>query len=85
MTLLFAAIGESPYVGAKMEFMKLAMAKEGRPLQFAKSGEQAARVRKGGLVERCLSGALAKDVEGRWDISQWRDEIEKSIGSTTSS
>ena len=65
--------------------MKLAMAKEGRPLQFAKSGEQAARVRKGGLVERCLSGALAKDVEGRWDISQWRDEIEKLIGSTTSS
>ena len=85
VTLLFAAIGESPYVGAKMEFMKLSMAKEGRPLQFAKSGEQAARVRKEGLVERCLSGAMAKDVEARWDVSQWRDEVRKLIESTASS
>ena len=85
VTLLFAATGESPYVGAKMEFMKLAMAKEGRPLQFAKSGEQAARVRKGGLVERCVSGALAKDAEGRWDISQWREEVERLNEATTSS
>lgn len=85
VTLLFAAIGESPYVGAKMDFMKLSMAKEGRPLQFAKSGEQAARVRKEGLVDRCLSGALTKDAEARWDTNQWKDEVEKVIESTTSS
>ena len=81
VTLLFAAIGESPYAAAKMEVMKLSMAREGRPLQFAKSGEQAARVRTGGLVERCLAGALAKDAEARWEVTQWADEVEKLIRS----
>lgn len=80
VTLLFAAIGESPYASAKLEIMKLSMAKEGRPLQFAKSGEQAARVRKGGIVERCLAGALAKDVKARWGVAQWRHEVGKVLG-----
>ena len=81
VTLLFAAIGESPYAGAKMEIMKLGMAREGRPLQFAKSGEQAARVRTGGLVERCLAGALAKDDEARWGVMQWKEEVEMVVRS----
>ena len=79
VTLLFAAIGESPYAGAKMEVMKLSMAREGRPLQFAKAGEQAARVRKGGTVERCLSGAVAKDVAVRWGVERWREEVERVV------
>ena len=79
VTLLFAAIGESPYAGARMEVMKLSMAKEGRPLQFAKSGEQAARVRKGGIVERCLTGALSKDVQTRWDVARWEEEAAKVL------
>lgn len=79
VTLLFAAIGESPYAGARMEVMKLSMAKEGRPLQFAKSGEQAARVRKGGVVEKCLAGALAKDVSTRWDVARWGEEVARVL------
>ena len=79
VTLLFAAIGESPYAGARMEVMKLSMAKEGRPLQFAKSGEQAARVRKGGIVERCLAEALAKDVPMRWDVARWEEEAARVL------
>ena len=81
VTLLFAAIGESPYASAgKMEYMKLSMAKEGRPLQFAKAGEQAARVRKGGLVGRCLAGAMVKDVAARWDVEKWKEEVGKVLG-----
>ncbi|KAL8783415.1 MAG: hypothetical protein Q9195_009404 [Heterodermia aff. obscurata] len=80
VTLLFAAIGESPYAGAKMEMLKLSMAREGRPLQFAKSGEQAARVRKGGMVERCLGEAVAKDVRERWGVERWRGEVEEVVG-----
>ncbi|CAF9915198.1 MAG: hypothetical protein HETSPECPRED_002328 [Heterodermia speciosa] len=80
VTLLFAAIGESPYAGAKMEMLKLSMAREGRPLQFAKAGDQAARVRKGGMVERCLTGAVMKDVAERWGVERWRGEVERVVG-----
>ena len=81
VTLLFAAIGESPYAGARMEIQKVGMAKEGLPLDFARRGEQASRVMKGRAVEKALKGALDKDVEKRLDVEAWRDaamEVVKS-------
>ncbi|KAK4690776.1 hypothetical protein P7C71_g6089, partial [Lecanoromycetidae sp. Uapishka_2] len=39
VTLLFAAIGESPYAAARMEMQKLEMARMGEPLEFARGGE----------------------------------------------
>ena len=66
VALLFAALGESPYACARTDTMKLCMIREGRPMQFATSGEQAARVRKGSLVEKALTGALAHDFAARW-------------------
>lgn len=74
VTLLFTATGESPYAGARMEILKLTMAKEGRPLDFARSGDQGARIRKGSLVERCLIGALRKG-EARLGVESWLDEV----------
>lgn len=76
VTLLFAAIGESPYAGAKMEIMKLSMAKEGRPMDFAMGGDQGVRVRKGGRVERCLVGAVKNERE-RWKVEEWMEEIKR--------
>lgn len=81
VTLLFTAIGESPYAAAKMEIMKLSMAKEGRPLQFAQSEEQAARLRKGGLVERCLAVALETTVEARSSVMQWKKQFADVVDS----
>ena len=78
VTLLFAAIGESPYAGARMEIMRLSMAKEGRPLDFARGGDQGARVRKGGSVERCLIGAFRKEGE-RWGVEDWVEEVKKVL------
>ncbi|KAL2045690.1 hypothetical protein N7G274_002120 [Stereocaulon virgatum] len=73
VTLLFAAIGESPYAGARMEIQKVGMAKEGLPLEFARKGEQASRVMRGRAVERALKGGLAKRVQERLSVAEWRD------------
>jgi len=78
VTLLFAALGESPYACARMEIMKLSMAKEGRPLDFAMGGDQGARVRKGSPVERCLIGAVRKEGE-RWSVVEWAEEVKKTL------
>ncbi|SLM33547.1 protein kinase domain-containing protein [Lasallia pustulata] len=75
VTLLVAAIGESPYAGARMEIMKVGMAKEGRPLQFARGGEQASRLMKGGVVERMLIGAVEKDPEKRVKAADWKAQL----------
>lgn len=75
VTLLFAAIGESPYAGARMASQKLSMAKEGLPIGFARRGEQASRVMKGRAVEKALRGALAKEAGERVAVAEWRDEI----------
>ena len=72
VTLLVAATGESPYVGARMEIQKLSMAKEGRPMEFARTGEQASRIMKGKTVEKCLKGALEKDPEKRIRADTWK-------------
>lgn len=75
VTLLTAATGESPYAGARMEIMKVGMAKEGMPLQFARGGEQASRLMKGGVVERVVEGAVEKDPERRRKVADWKAEL----------
>lgn len=76
-TLLMAAIGESPYAVARMEVQKLGMAKEGRPLDFARGGDCASRVMKGRMVERVIKGALEKDVQKRWTVGEWKAFVGK--------
>ena len=79
VTLLFAAIGDSPYAGARLASQKLGMAKEGLPIDFARRGEQASRVMKGRAVEKALQGALAKEAEKRVAVAEWRDEIRRVV------
>ena len=81
VTLLFAAIGDSPYAGARLASQKLGMAKEGLPLEFARRGEQASRVMKGRAVEKALKGALAKEARKRVAVADWRDEIREIMKS----
>ena len=81
VTLLFAAIGDSPYAGARLASQKLGMAKEGLPLEFARRGEQASRVMKGRAVEKALKGALAKEARKRVAVADWRDEIREIVKS----
>ena len=71
VTLLVAATGESPYAGARMELQKLSMAKEGKPIDFARGGDQASRVMRGKLVDRTLAKALEKDPRKRIDVTEW--------------
>lgn len=75
VTLLFAATGESPYAGARIGIQILGMAKEGLPLGFARWGEQASRVMKGRAVAKALGGGLAKEVEERMEVDEWREEV----------
>ena len=79
VTLLFAAIGESPYASARMEVQKLAMAREGRPVDFARSGEGAARVKVGKLVERIVKMGVEKDVKKRVDATEWLARTEDLV------
>ena len=81
VTLLFAAIGDSPYAGARIASQKLGMAKEGLPFEFARRGEQASRAMKGRAVEKALKGALAKEVEMRMTVAEWRGEIPNVVKS----
>lgn len=75
VTLLFAAIGESPYASARMDILKTGMAKQGTPVEFARCGEQATRVMKGRAVEKAIKAALAKDPAERLPAKQWADEM----------
>ena len=72
VTLLVAATGESPYVGARMGIQKLSMAKEGRPMEFARTGGQASRLMKGKVVEECLARSLDRDPEKRIGADAWK-------------
>ena len=80
VTLLFAAIGESPYASARMEVQKLAMAREGRPVDFARSGEGAARVMRGKMVERVVSMGVEKEVKKRVNAKEWLSRMKEFIG-----
>ncbi|KAK0517222.1 hypothetical protein JMJ35_000377 [Cladonia borealis] len=71
VTLLFAALGESPYACCKMEMQRLGAAREGRPLEFARRGEGAGRVRG---VEGTLGGALER-VGDRWGVVEWEEVV----------
>ena len=71
VTLLFAAIGESPYAGAQMELQKAGMAREGRPLEYARCGGQASRVMKGKTVDIALKQALDKNPANRVQVERW--------------
>ena len=78
VTLLMAATGESPYTGARMDVQKLGMCKEGRPLEFARNGEQGSRVLKNREVSKVLEGAV-RDVETRWSVKEWKGEAERGL------
>ncbi|MCJ1399357.1 hypothetical protein MMC11_002559 [Xylographa trunciseda] len=69
VTLLVAAVGDVPYQG--MALQRLAMAREGRPLAFARGGEQGSRVMKGGVVDGVLEGSLEREVEKRITAEGW--------------
>ena len=81
VTLLFAAIGDSPYAGARLASQKLGMAKEGLPFEFARRGERASRVMKGRAVEKALKVALAREAEERAAVAEWRDGIREIVKS----
>lgn len=74
VTLIAVAIGESPYESARGEMQKLAMARQGTPLEFARGTEQATRVMKGRGVEEWVEGAVRK--EGRWTVEEWVKVLE---------
>ena len=71
VTLLFAATGENPYSVARLDLQKAQMAREGKPLAYARCGAQTAKVMKGRAVDEALDGALAKDPAERMDVGDW--------------
>jgi serine/threonine protein kinase len=89
VTLLVAALGESPYASARNDMQRLAWAKEGSPLVFGSAGEEGVRVREGGTVRKWLKKSLerlpgipnpdpADDTRHRWySAAQWEDFIER--------
>ncbi|KAL8928582.1 MAG: hypothetical protein Q9208_001816 [Pyrenodesmia sp. 3 TL-2023] len=76
VTLVAAAIGTSPYAGFSMEVQKLSIAREGRVLDLARQSDQATRIMKGKMVERCLRNALEKEVERRSTVEDWKRDVE---------
>lgn len=75
-TLVMAAIGQSPYYSAgRMEVLKLSMAKEGRPLDFAQGGENGSRVMRGKLVDKVVRGGLVRDLAGRSNVWKWKESV----------
>ena len=79
VTLLFVAIGESPYACARIEIQKLVMAREGLPLEFARRGGQASRVMNGKMIAESLKGGLERSVERRLSVTAWRNGFWKAI------
>ncbi|MCJ1307674.1 hypothetical protein MMC25_001322 [Agyrium rufum] len=79
VTLLVAATGQNPYVQGR-GMMRLAMAREGRPMDFAAGGPQGQRV--GKHVIASLRGALRKEKEKRWTDGEWGErlrEVQKAV------
>lgn len=73
VTLLTAATGENPYASARYHGQRMAMAIEGMPLEFARRGEQASRVRVKGMVDMVVGGAVEHTRSKRWTVSQWQN------------
>ena len=80
VTLLVAATGESAYAAARMEVQKLAMAKEGIPLAFARGGEAASRVMPGRMVDRVVRVGAEKDVDRRVSAEEWMRVVMEVLG-----
>lgn len=78
VTLIESATGESPYAGARMEVQKLSMCREGKPLEFARNGEQGSRISKNREVSKALEGAV-KGSETRWTVAEWKEEAGKAL------
>lgn len=78
VTLIISATGESPFAGAKMEVQKLSMCREGKPLEFARNGEQGSRILKNREVSKALEGAV-KGSETRWTVAEWKEEAGKAL------
>ncbi|KAL8966647.1 MAG: hypothetical protein Q9183_003273 [Haloplaca sp. 2 TL-2023] len=83
VTLLNAATGSSPYVGARMEVQKLSMIREGRPMDFARQADQGTRVMKGRMVDGCLKAALEKNVDRRIEARDWRSKVQECFLGTS--
>ena len=79
VTLLVAAIGDSPYAIVRNDIQKLGFAKEGRPFEFARMGNEASRVMKGKLVERALRGGVEKDPAKRMSVVEWKNDVSKTF------
>jgi serine/threonine protein kinase len=79
VTLLVAATGDiKVYPGSV--FQRQAMATQGwQVLQLARSGEQGARVRRHGVVERALERAVLRAGMGRVTATQWLDIVEEMM------
>ncbi|KAI4248727.1 MAG: hypothetical protein LQ352_005839 [Teloschistes flavicans] len=81
VTLLVVAIGTSPYVGARLDIQRLSMTREGRPLDFARQTEQGTRVMRGKMVEKCLKGALERNVDRRDTVGGWQRNFQSLMDS----
>ncbi|KAI9778448.1 MAG: hypothetical protein M1839_008094 [Geoglossum umbratile] len=80
LSLLSPALGEDVYAAAANGMQALHWAKEGRPLDFARSGESGLRVGKGGVVDGVLGGATRKEAGERWGVREWRGAVKGVIG-----
>ena len=80
-TLLVPATGQELYAAPGLSSMQTLMyARAGRPLDFARQTEQGcARVKKGGLVDRVLTGPSEHDVSTRWTVGQWQAMVDAEV------
>ncbi|KAI9861875.1 MAG: hypothetical protein M1824_001986 [Vezdaea acicularis] len=77
VSLLTPAIGSDVYQGARLEMQRLVWAREGKPLDYARSSDQATRVMKNGIVDRILAGAVTKAAADRWDLATWTNTVDE--------
>ena len=81
VTLITAAIGGDMYGGPRlMDMQRLAFARDGRPLEFARNGDQASRILKKSFVSRVIEGAIQKEASARWTASQWLETFPRLGG-----
>ena len=80
VSLVAVAIGEEPYAFIGSERMrKLAVIMDGMVLATVWNGPHALRVRKGGIVEQALGGALDKNPDARLSASEWVEALERLV------
>jgi serine/threonine protein kinase len=75
-TLLVPATGDELYHNINNNLHRITLARHGKPLDYARNGEQASRVMKGKLVDTVLLGAVEKEAAGRWSTADWRAVID---------